>query len=487
MLIKELPGVYFREKVDYELSGEGSKIPIFIGKTGNQSYYDFISYDNSDNEIGRGNVKLTGLVEGEYSQVEVISNSTDSSYIGRQFYIKTNAKADGKTLNILYTDAGNTEAGIKVSVKGTYLTDGSCYMQFYKISNALNDVVPSGDKWEEQTGIGTYYNDDGEVVNEENELAKVLSEFYEESRLLQSTDIGVPYIYIIDVGTGEDVKAWEKALETAKTLTDATVEAYIGAENINGTTLKQLLIKAVDSIHNDTEELDLRYGFSTLNKDDGESLEEYDTRLINLANELRASYTDALYKLSRLGLCEDLLLGKTLARICCTPYNTEPGFLVYRSVEPNTFRKRLRENMLNLQSAGIIFNRDEQVNGVKYPRINLCVSSSFGSTTDRPADSLFHARFNADDLLREVFAVCYTQIKANESATNIAFLQTKINKLVSDRVSNEEMIKYDDRTEVGTKLTVMESDEEPYNLIVTGQIQPVKCTIAIRVEAIIKI
>ena len=99
--------------------------------------------------------------------------------------------------------------------------------------------------------------------------------------------------------------------------------------------------------------------------------------------------------------------------------------------------------MLALQNAGIIFNRDEHINGNVYPKINLCVSSAFASNP-RPADAMFHARFNADDLLREVFEACYSQIKANESATNIAYLQTRINKIVNDRVSSEEMIQYDE-------------------------------------------
>lgn len=513
MLIDELPGVYFKERVAYELSGEGSKIPVFIGKSGNTStasegVYLFTSYNNANKEtvLGTGTVKETGVVDAEkgFTQVEVVTNSTDENFVGQKFYVTSDAKTDGSTLYPLYSDAGETAVGIYVTiVKEEYTVDGTSYLRFDRLADALRPVVTSDvvktdgngnttvDKWQDATGIGEYiigydeYNKP--IYNDNNMLAKRLYEFYQESKLLQSTDIGVPYFYVIDVGDGTDVKVWEKALETAKTLTDVTVEIYIGAEGINGCTLEGFYIKAVDSIFEDSEELDLRYGFGTLERIEGETLQEYDARLKQLSNELRSNYGSALYKLSRFGLCEELLFGKTMARICCTPYNTEPGFFVYRSVEPNTFNKRLKEDMKSLQDNGIIFNRDEQVNGKKYPRINLCVSCSFGSTTDRPADSLFHARFNADDLLREVFEACFKQIKANESATNITYLQSDINRIVNTRVVNEEMVKYDDRTEAGTRLIVMESDEEPYNLIVTGQIQPVKCTIAIKVQAIIKI
>ena len=139
---------------------------------------------------------------------------------------------------------------------------------------------------------------------------------------------------------------------------------------------------------------------------------------------------------------EPLLAGKTFARICCTPANTEPGFLEYRSVEPETFKDRTKAEMKALQNAGIIFNRDEHINSDVHPKINLCVSTAYAANSV-PADALFHARFNADDLLRDVFAACYTQVKANESATNIAYLQTRVNKIVNDRVSAEEMKKFD--------------------------------------------
>ena len=35
MTINQLAGVYYTEEVTYELTGVGSKIPIFIGRTGN--------------------------------------------------------------------------------------------------------------------------------------------------------------------------------------------------------------------------------------------------------------------------------------------------------------------------------------------------------------------------------------------------------------------------------------------------------------------
>ena len=192
------------------------------------------------------------------------------------------------------------------------------------------------------------------------------------------------------------------------------------------------------------------------------------------------------FRYSRVGICEPLLFGKTIARICCTPNNTEPGYYTYRSVETGTFNKRTKAEMLDLQNAGIIFNNDEHINDKIYPKINLCVSTSF-ARNPRPADSMFHARFNADSLLRDVFEACYNQIKANESATNIAYLQTRVNKLVNDRVVSEEMVKYNEKTGKGTKLIVTATEDDPYRLVVSGQIHPIKCTIAILINATVVI
>ena len=298
-------------------------------------------------------------------------------------------------------------------------------------------------------------------------------EFFKEARLLTNSDIGVPYIYVIDVGAGTAKQAWLDALTLAKSKSDAQIEVYVGADNINSYDLPAFLKGAYAAILEETHDLDLRCAFTT-------KYGATDEQLIALTNE-----SSGIQK-SRIGICEPLLFGKTVARICCTPSNMEPGHLVYRSVEPREFIDRTKAEMLNLQNAGIIFNRDEHINGNIYPKMNLCVATSFAATT-RPADALFHARFNADSLLREVFEACYAQIKANESASNLAYLQTRINKLVNDKVSAEEMVKYDERTEAGTKLIANESDSDPYSIIITGQIQPIKCTIAIEVEATVKL
>ena len=450
MTINQLAGVYYTEEVTYELTGVGSKIPIFIGRTGNSE---------TTYTLPKTNEEVTYKVDG-------------TQFHKFEGYSKVNQPID--------------KGGIGVE----------SHIENAGLSNET-----------EVSHLGT------------NVLLKRIKEFYEEARLVGSGDIGVPYIYVIDIGNADTMKVWENAIITAKSIHDATVEVYVGAkvnetktgntptktpvlwEKTTGTgetasvtkgeDLKTLLIKLYDGLNPAIDDddyglkdcaknLDLRYAFLTVETED-DSPEYIDEVLKAITTG-----TDG-FKKSRIGLCEPFLFGKTVARICCTPNNTEPGYFRYRSVDEDTFYPRTKKEMLELQNAGIIFNSDEHINGKIYPKMNLCVATSFAETTGRPADALFHARFNADDLLREVFEACYHQVKNNESATNIAYLQTRINKIVNDRISAEEMVKYNDKTGEGTKLYASESDANPYNIIVHGQIQPVKCTIAIEVQATIKI
>lgn len=381
MPILKRPGVYYDETVTYELVGDGSKIPVFIGATGN-------------------------------------------------------TKIDGK-----------------------YLVDGT-QINKYTSWEDVNKATSEG-------GVGVY----SETTT--NELLKTLYEFFQEGAIETVEDIGVPYIYVIDVGDGKQSASWLTAAKTSKTKRDATLEAAVGVENVEDVTPIALVKALQASVVTETHSLNLRNIFVRLPTNTVSELISY----TNDTNNLR---------LKRLGLCEKHLFGKTIARICCTPYYKEPGFYTYRSVEPGEFIERTAEDELRLQNAGIIFNHDEKPGAETYPKMNLCTCSTFALST-RPADSLFHSRFNADNLLREVFLALYPQIKENESATNFNYLQTQIDDKIAEEVRAGYMIKYNSKTGEGTYLTLRESDYNPYDLIVYGQIQSVNSTIAIDVQATINI
>ena len=379
MPISKRPGVYFNETTEFELQGDGGKIPVFIGKTGN---------------------------------------------------------------------TGTT----------AHPVDGTQILRFDNWSE-VNRTIANG-------GIGT---DTGT-----NPLLAVLEEFYTEAEIKTPEDIGIPYIYVIDVGAGTSKTAWLTALTTAKTKGDAIIEFYVGAENIsdNGYTLTDFINAAYASISTESANLNLRTAFTT-------KANATDADLIALNPS-----TGGILK-SRIGLIEPFLFGKHAAMLCCTPYYIEPGFLPYRTVTPGTFKDRTDAEILALQNAGIIFGADEVVSDLTVCRINLATSTSFAANP-RPADSLFHARFNADNLLRRVFKAVFSQIKANETVSYIVKAQTKVDAVVDEEIEAERMIPYNSETGDGTRLTLVESDSNPYDMDLIGQIQGVNCTIAIQVRVQIK-
>lgn len=80
--------------------------------------YSFTSYgdDEGETEWGTGTVETTGVVTNGFTEVEVKTNSTDQEFVGQKFFISSEAEADGNTLYPLYSDAGETAAGIYVKI-----------------------------------------------------------------------------------------------------------------------------------------------------------------------------------------------------------------------------------------------------------------------------------------------------------------------------------------------------------------------------------
>lgn len=77
--------------------------------------YSFISYDSNNEKLGEGTVKSTGIVQGKYVQMEVLTNDV-AGFVGQKFYVIQTAKPDGKTKYALYSDAGKTNTGMKVTI-----------------------------------------------------------------------------------------------------------------------------------------------------------------------------------------------------------------------------------------------------------------------------------------------------------------------------------------------------------------------------------
>ena len=382
MVFNKIPGVYLNEDVDYELSGVGSKIPVFIGKTGN-----------------------TGSAD--------------------------------------------------------YKVDGSVALKFSNYDD-LNKAITAG-------GIGL-----------DNDLNKVLKNFFEEARLKQPDDIGVPHVYVIDVGAGTSRDAWLTAVETAFSKIDASIMVFVGTENIQYTpegaeepvTYSVVdLAKAVKvAIDTRTHTFELWNAFFT-------KKDATDAQLIALTDA-----TNGVQK-SRIGIIEwdNYRFGKTVARICLTPFNQEVGFVKYRSVEAGEFPERNLTQKLALQNAGIIFNHDEMYSDEMNPRMNICLATSYAAT-NKPADAMFHARFIADALLKDIYEAIYPLIKANDTASNLVKIQVKIDTVIDEYIRNGDCISFNKDTGIGTRLIAQPSDKDPYDVEIVGSIQPVNAILAIDVK-----
>lgn len=382
MVFNKIPGVYLNEDVDYELSGVGSKIPVFIGKTGN-----------------------TGSAD--------------------------------------------------------YKVDGSVALKFSNYDD-LNKAITAG-------GIGL-----------DNDLNKVLKNFFEEARLKQPDDIGVPHVYVIDVGAGTSRDAWLTAVETAFSKIDASIMAFVGTENIQYTPEGAEepvsysvvdLAKAVKvAIDTRTHTFDLWNAFFT-------KKDATDAQLIALTDA-----TNGVQK-SRIGIIEwdNYRFGKTVARICLTPFNQEVGFVKYRSVEAGEFPERNLTQKLALQNAGIIFNHDEMYSDEMNPRMNICLATSYAAT-NKPADAMFHARFIADALLKDIYEAIYPLIKANDTASNLVKIQVKIDTVIDEYIRNGDCISFNKDTGLGTRLIAQPSNKDPYDVEIVGSIQPVNAILAIDVK-----
>lgn len=328
---------------------------------------------------------------------------------------------------------------------------------------------------------GGLMSKDNETVDE-NILLKCVKEFFDENTITNSNDKKVPYIYVVDLGAtlSTNESNWLEAMTLVKSKNDIQVEVYVGVNTIkNGETAISspvaLANAAYTSIEEEVKYGNLRCAFFSWNEDKTDTQLKADYKTIDTSLK---GFTDddgkadsVFIQKSRIGLIEPLYYGKTIARICLTPYYIEPGYLAYRSIQPGEFIERTRDEELSLLQAGIIFNRDEKTSKEVYPKICRCVSTAYAAD-NVPTDALFHARFNCDVFIIKSFDVEYEQIKKNETATNIPLLQSQLDAFADEEIGYEHM-------NDGTKVTVQESDEDPYTLINTFELYPVNHTNAI--------
>ena len=306
-----------------------------------------------------------------------------------------------------------------------------------------------------------------------NPLLQYLKGFFQENIKKESTDLTVPYVYVIDLGTGKtsgqnpslDNTAWTDAFAKAKIKRDAQAEVLVGFKKTDtAAKIIPLIESALELIKTDSEKGNPRILYYAV---DGMDMDD----LAALTDSEQTNYVQD----SRVGLIGPFdEFGITCARIFTTHYSQEPGYEEYRSIPAGTFTERTDTDEDTIQNNGIIFNRDEKPGKSVYPKICLAVSTSFAKNPDnRPNDCLLHARRNVDQLIRDAFDVIYPQLKRNETEINLSYLQADLDTLVNEKIEAGYMME-------GTYMNVKESPSNPFDLDVEGVAVPVNATELIR-------
>ena len=306
-----------------------------------------------------------------------------------------------------------------------------------------------------------------------NPVLKFLKGFFEENIKKESDDLTVPYVYVIDLGTGKtsgqtptlDNAAWTAAFATAKIKRDAQAEVLVGFQKTDTAAKIIPIIEAgLAKIKEDAKKGNPRILYYSV---DGMTM----TELAALNDAEQANYVQD----PRVGLVGPFdEFGITCARIFTTHFSEEPGYGEYRSIPAGTFTERTDDEEDEIQNNGIIFNRDEKPGKSVHPKICLAVSTAFAKNPDnRPNDCLLHARRNVDQLIRDAFEVLYPPLKRNETEVNLSYLQADIDTLVSEKKEAGYMME-------GTYIDVKESESNPFDLDAEGVAVPVNSTELIR-------
>lgn len=315
-----------------------------------------------------------------------------------------------------------------------------------------------------------------------NPVLAYLKDFFKENIKKEADDLVVPYVYVIDLGTGKtddttpvlDTTAWTTAFANAKIKRDAQAEVLVGFQKTDtAAAIIPLVNSALTKIKEDSIKGNPRILYYTV---DGMTMDELKALTNSTSTTTVNGNTVNLFiqepRVALTGLANDF--GKTCARIFTTHYSEEPGYGEYRSVNVGTFTERTDTEEDDIMNAGIIFNRDEMPGKNIYPKICLAVSTAFAKAADnRPNDCLLHARRNVDQLIRDAYDVLYPQLKRNETEVNLSYLQADIDTLVNDKKEKGYMMD-------GTYIDVKESASNPYDLEVEGVAIPVNATELIR-------
>ena len=305
-----------------------------------------------------------------------------------------------------------------------------------------------------------------------NYMLPVLQDFFDETLKLVSDDIGVPHIYVKDLGnaTVSTAAPGINAKKDSRRKLDVQVEAYIFKSTDTLDKIVDVLVTIAESLKEDTLKGRPRIAYATVQ---GWTDAQMKT-LTQGTEEITKKIRDI-----DIGLIEWNKFGKHLARICLTPYYDEPGYYQFRSVKEGEFSERTDAEEEDLQLKGIIFGHDEKPGKTAFPKINLAVSSDYANEEDsRDQLCLLHTNRNVNQLIRDAMEVVYPQLKRRETETFIEEVQADLDDLCSEKIRQGYM-------KSGTRVTAVEYKDSPSQLKLKVKAAPVNITGLIELDVIV--
>lgn len=287
-----------------------------------------------------------------------------------------------------------------------------------------------------------------------------LKDFFEEGTKKVSSDIGIKEVYFINVGPNPTMQDWLEAAELTNRKKNVRLEVYVGNHDIS----------FMHSVNNHLEE-QKALGITKVALYSVESEDMSDEDMMKYTDDSQANFIQK----SRIGICEKHLFGKHAAKIAVTPYYEEPGYAEFRTIEAETFKERSRDERNELVKAGIIFGEDNPFTAKEKVQICLATSTAFAMDESiRPTDALFHHRLNVDEQVNQLLLICAEQLKRNDTSDYLKYLEQDCTSYLEKETSKKRIKSYD--------ISVKEADNDPYALVIYGNIQPVNSTHAIKFE-----
>ena len=371
-----------------------------------------------------------------------------------------------QTPNITYTE---TDQNPKMNGSGAVIP--------LIIGQTGNTVEPANitiKKYKSLTQIGASVANGGIGSADNNMSYQFFKKFLKETKKVYSDDLGLPYVYFIDMGSiaFTNGEAWTKAFNLAMTQRDIGKIALVGFKKADTTaaitaaelaTIVGIVSSCNSIIIEDSKKGSPKRLMFTVE-------DATDADMMKITDDTSATYIQK----SRVVPCVPEFYPEMVARYCLTPYDEEPGFFDFRSISADEITVRTEDMEQDLQNAGINFVRKEMEGSIPHAKICLGVSSAMAADI-RPNDVLPHFRRNVDHLINRIIIAAYPYLKRKELKSSLETFQTDIDTIVAEEIEAGAM-------QDGTEITAVESDINPYQVLVKGNAKPVNSTLYIGVE-----